>query len=188
MNGRRQTPSGRPADDADKAAFLAAPSTVQPSVRAPNPPPWQERGRHRSAPRSPVSHLELGPLASAVPSARVHARLVVQEWGFGGEFVEVVELLVSELTTNAVLASQALKTFLPSPIHLWLKPDHQRVTAVVWDGNPGPPVLKEDVPVDAEGGRGLLLVQVMSERWGWTPTPDSGGKSVWCIVAQKSAT
>jgi hypothetical protein len=53
---------------------------------------------------------------------------------------------------------------------------------VVWDANPQGPVCKTDVPVDAEGGRGLLLVDVMSERWGWTATADRGGKSVWCIV------
>jgi anti-sigma regulatory factor (Ser/Thr protein kinase) len=133
--------------------------------------------------RDPVSFLELGPLDNAVPSAR----LVVQAWGFDDGFIERAELLVSELVTNAVYASQPLATPVPSPIRLWLKPEGDRITVVVWDANPHEPVRRTDVPADAEGGRGLLLVDVMSEQWGCTfATPDRGGKSVWCIVGPET--
>jgi anti-sigma regulatory factor (Ser/Thr protein kinase) len=112
---------------------------------------------------------------------------VIQEWGFDREFAETVELLVSELMTNALSATRALRMFLPSPIRLWLMLDRNRVTIVVWDANPQLPVPKTDVPDGAECGRGLLLVGAMAERWGWTPTPGIGGKSVWCIVGPKTA-
>jgi anti-sigma regulatory factor (Ser/Thr protein kinase) len=136
--------------------------------------------------RNPLSFLELGPLDGSVPSARLHARLVLQAYGFEKGFIERAELLVSELVTNAVHASQALATLVPSPIRLWLEAEGDRVTIIVWDADPRGPVCKTDVPVDAEGGRGLLLVEVMSERWGWTATPDRGGKSVWCIVGPET--
>ena len=46
--------------------------------------------------QDPVSFLELGPLEGAVPGARLHARLVVQAWGFDDGFIERAELLVSD--------------------------------------------------------------------------------------------
>lgn len=36
----------------------------------------------------------------------------------------------------------------------------------------------------AEGGRGLLLVEAATDRWGVTPFPSGGGKTVWfeCVL------
>lgn len=98
----------------------------------------------------------------------------------------MVELLASELVTNAVLASQALHTDRPSPVYAWLRADGDQVTVAVWDASPELPVREADVPADAEGGRGLALVEAMSKRWGCTTTPHIGGKSVWCIVAPET--
>lgn len=50
------------------------------------------------------SYLELAALPGAVPCARLHARQVLREWGHGA-MVESVELMVSEVVTNAVRAS-----------------------------------------------------------------------------------
>jgi anti-sigma regulatory factor (Ser/Thr protein kinase) len=190
MNGSRQTPPGRPVGDIGSAGTVV-PDPVQHSVNGPHPPPWQERSRSGQAIWSPLSHLELGPLDSAVPSARLHARLVLQGWGFPDEFTQTVELLVSEFVTNAVFASQALlasqvaREPVPTPIHLWMRADGDQVTVTVWDANPQLPERTDDVSADAEGGRGLLLVEALSERWGCTETPHLGGKSVWCIVVPK---
>jgi hypothetical protein len=41
-----------------------------------------------------ASYLELGALPSAVPSARLHARLVMAEWGFAS-LADAAELIVS---------------------------------------------------------------------------------------------
>jgi anti-sigma regulatory factor (Ser/Thr protein kinase) len=103
------------------------------------------------------------------------------EWGLT-ELSEAIELLVSELTTNAMRVSQALKH--DSPIRLWLLSDKSRLLVMVWDGNPRTPV-RIDVTEDSEGGRGLLLVDTLSEQWGWYPSPDLGGKWVWCRVARE---
>jgi hypothetical protein len=50
--------------------------------------------RTPSCPRQ--SHLVLGALPTAVPCARLHARLVLAEWGLK-ESAETAELIVSEL-------------------------------------------------------------------------------------------
>jgi anti-sigma regulatory factor (Ser/Thr protein kinase) len=49
----------------------------------------------------------LGALPNAVPCARLHASLVLAEWGLKA-LAETAELIVSELVTNAVRASAAL--------------------------------------------------------------------------------
>ena len=94
-----------------------------------------------------------------------------------------VELIVSELTTNAVTASRALDGG-PFPVRLWLLSDRKRVLVLVWDACPDPPVRMEP-DLCAEGGRGLMLVEALSTRWDWYTAPwDSiEGKAVWALVA-----
>jgi anti-sigma regulatory factor (Ser/Thr protein kinase) len=125
------------------------------------------------------SYLELGALPIAVPCARLRAKQVVWEWGLT-ELSEATELLVSELMANATRASQALDQ--DSPIRLWLLSDKTRLLILVWDGNPRPPV-RIDATAHAESGRGLLLIDAISEQWGWHPAADLGGKWVWCRLA-----
>jgi hypothetical protein len=74
------------------------------------------------------SYLELGALPSALPSARLHARFVVAEWGLE-PIVDTVELVVSELVTNGVKASRELE-HLP-PVWLGLSGDADRVLIAV---------------------------------------------------------
>jgi anti-sigma regulatory factor (Ser/Thr protein kinase) len=131
------------------------------------------------------SHLELGALPSAVPSARLHSRLVVAEWGLA-ELAAAVELVVSEIATNAVQASAGLTgsryqgRWRPGrpPVRLWLRSDRERVLIQVWDGNDQMPRRPEPEP-DAEHGRGLLLVESLSAEWGAFRPDGSGGKVVW---------
>lgn len=122
--------------------------------------------------------LEYGALPSAVPSARLHARQIAWEWGLC-VLGENVELVVSELMTNGIAAAaRAIEPI--SVVRLWLLADTARILILVWDANPRPPV---PVQVDeyAESGRGLLLVQALSQRWGSYPTPQMGGKVVWAL-------
>jgi anti-sigma regulatory factor (Ser/Thr protein kinase) len=129
------------------------------------------------------SSLVLGALPSAVPCARLHARQVLWEWGLSG-IADTAELLLSELVTNAVQAARV--TYLP--VNVRLSANRVRVLIEVWDGNTQPPVprvLEEDVPaLDAEGGRGLFLVETLSERWGWYPTRNPEGKVTWCELGR----
>lgn len=132
--------------------------------------------------------LELGALPGAVPCARLHAKLVLWEWGVQ-ELAESVELVISELMTNALRASnelggargRALVSEGVPPVRFWLACDGRKVLIQVWDASYEPPV-REDVEPEAEAGRGLLLVEELSAQWG-SYVPDlSGGKVVWALV------
>jgi anti-sigma regulatory factor (Ser/Thr protein kinase) len=122
--------------------------------------------------------LELGALASAVPCARLHTRQVLWEWKLRN-LGESAELLVAELVTNAVKASRAMGH--PFPVRLWLASDSAQVLILVWDASLQPPV-RMDTSDEAENGRGLLLVEAISEQWGWCVREDNDGKFVWAIV------
>lgn len=125
--------------------------------------------------------VELGALPSAVPCARQRTRQVLWEWGL--EASDQVELIVTELMTNAVKASQSDQRI--ASIRLWLLSDKQRVAILVWDNNPRLPA-RIDAALDAESGRGLLLVEALSTRWGSYAHPDWGGKVVWCEISLES--
>ena len=100
---------------------------------------------------------------------------------------ESAELVVSELVTNAVTATEAATDGgIPQPVRLRLsaRMDDQRVQAVqveVWDTVSSLPKPSRDAPPDEPGGWGLVLVESMSERWGSYPAP-GGGKVVWAVL------
>jgi anti-sigma regulatory factor (Ser/Thr protein kinase) len=120
--------------------------------------------------------LELGALAGAVPCARLHARQVLWEWG---KQHENAELLVTELVTNAVKASRAMTQAFP--VRLWLASDSAQVLILVSDASPQPPV-RMDTSDEAENGRGLMVVEAISEQWGWYFREGKDGKVVWATV------
>lgn len=178
MSGSPNAPAGCASGELGGSMFQPR-SAGQPDARTVNPPAAQRQLAVIANGWPLSSYLELGAYPGAVPCARVHAQQLLWEWGLV-DVSDDVELLVSELTTNAVWASQSLEQTLP--IGLWLLSDRQRIVVSVWDSNPRPPV-RADAPEDAESGRGLLLVEAISERWGWYPPRDIGGKCVWCEVA-----
>ena len=124
------------------------------------------------------SFLELGALPGAAPCARLHARQVLWEWGLTA-FSERIELLVSELVTNAMRISRATAQYLP--VRLWVVSDREQIVIFVWDASPLPPA-PADAGGDVENGRGLLIVQAVSTQWGWEFPPGLGGKVVWARV------
>lgn len=102
-----------------------------------------------------VSALEFGALATAVPCARLHTNTVLHEWEIG-ELADDAGLIVSELVTNALKASQALQEI--RPFALSLRSDYTRLIIEVWDHSPREP-RSALAGGDAEGGRGLLVVR-----------------------------
>jgi anti-sigma regulatory factor (Ser/Thr protein kinase) len=136
------------------------------------------------------SYLELGAMPSAVPSARLHARLVIHEWGLS-DLADTVELMVCELVTNAVQASAKLNdstfrgTWTPGipPVRLWVQADEDSVLIQVWDGNNAPPHVERPTS-DSEHGRGLLIVQALCERYGVYGLDGCSGKVVWGVAGR----
>jgi anti-sigma regulatory factor (Ser/Thr protein kinase) len=134
------------------------------------------------------SYLELGAIASAVPCARLHAREVVREWELA-DLAWAVEQVVSELVTNSVRASKGLTAsrflgrWIPGapPVRLWLNSDKRRVLIQVWDGDEHLPVRQPVDDLHAEHGRGLLLIEALSEQHGVYRLDGATGKVVWAL-------
>lgn len=134
------------------------------------------------------SHLELGTLPTAVPCARLHARQVLWEWGLQ-PLADPVELIVSELVTNGLHASEGLTgsryagRWAPGvpPLRVWLHADDKHVVIEVWDGSDKLPT-RQEMNVGAESGRGLFLIEAMSTTWGSYQAEGSSGKIVWVLV------
>ena len=136
--------------------------------------------------------MELGALPGAVPCARLHTRHVLWEWALN-PLIDTAELVVSELVTNALNASEGLTTSrydgrLTSgtpPIRLWLLSDGTQVVIHVWDGNDLVPDPQEPDPED-EGGRGLLLVTHLCAAWGTYRLDHASGKVTWAATTPET--
>ena len=117
-----------------------------------------------------------------MPCARLHARHVLWERELTA-LSDTTELLVSELVTNAIQVSRT--TAPDTPIRLWLVCDTAQVLILVWDACRASPA-PTDASRDAENGRGLLLVDALSARWGCHFPPGMDGKVVWALIGAQS--
>src|SRR5215469_15535469 len=117
--------------------------------------------------RPPRAVLDLGAVPTAPGCGRAWTRQVLWEWRLVG-ISDTADLIVTELTTNAVLISrQAGQPF----IRLILTLDQGELAILVRDFCPGTPQ-PGNARADDENGRGLFLVQSMSDRFGWYPADD----------------
>jgi PAS domain-containing protein/anti-sigma regulatory factor (Ser/Thr protein kinase) len=112
-----------------------------------------------------------------LPDAVMHARRftarTLRSWRIG-DVADAVLLVVSELVTNALVHTQG-----PVRLDLTLRGDKVRIC--VTDSSPRAPAKPVLVDWESTGGRGLLLVEAMSEAFGSMPV--AGGKQVWSEIA-----
>ncbi|MGF0163729.1 ATP-binding protein [Streptomyces koyangensis] len=143
-------------------------------------------------PALPAAHLlyaaslRLAAVPSAVSCSRMFIRQTLRCWHVT-EHIDVAELVGSELVTNAVKA-----TGVAGPESTWTSVTAAHVIGVqsriigsglyveVWDNGEGAPVARCP-DADTEGGRGLLLIEAMADRWD-VYRPAVGGKVVWAEV------
>lgn len=93
-----------------------------------------------------------------------------------------VVLVVSELVTNAVAADAAAGAADDIEVELVVDPPHGHVVLAVTDASDKPlPPSPTQVPGDEDGGRGLLLLDVLADDHGWAPRPRGAGKCVWAL-------
>ncbi|UQI45905.1 ATP-binding protein [Streptomyces sp. HU2014] len=126
------------------------------------------------------------PRREAVRGARHAVAALMSRWGIGDEVRFRVELIVSELLTNAVQHAS------PGPggeIGLYLASDGGGVFVEVEDGGSTEASLFASFAVGAVGdgesehGRGLLLVEELGRgRWGWRRL-GNGHRVVWAYVS-----
>ncbi|MFI8218965.1 SpoIIE family protein phosphatase [Streptomyces sp. NPDC085932] len=114
-----------------------------------------------------VADWELPSDPAVVAEARRTATRQLAHWGLD-ELVFTTELVVSELVTNAIRYSTG-------PIRLRLIRERALVCEV-FDNGATAPHLRHPRTTD-EGGRGLLLVSQLTQRWGTRFIPD--GKIIW---------
>ncbi|MFD9432325.1 SpoIIE family protein phosphatase [Streptomyces sp. NPDC060002] len=114
-----------------------------------------------------VADWELPADPAAVAEARKTASRRLAEWGLA-ELSFTTELVVSELVTNAI-------RYAVGPIRLRLIRERALVCEV-FDGGATAPHLRHPRATD-EGGRGLLLVSQVTQRWGTRFLPE--GKIIW---------
>ncbi|MFE4588877.1 ATP-binding protein [Streptomyces laurentii] len=139
---------------------------------------------NRTAPQAPVTETMFSQLLSGTRrGARLARLLAVTELGTRGvppDVTERAEQIVAELAANAVLHERVpgrgfrLRLLLGgTPLAL-----HVEVTDARGDRLPTLP----KGATDGEGGRGLLLVNGLADRWGVVPFPPVG-KTVWAAIS-----
>lgn len=130
-----------------------------------------------------TTSIRLAAVSSAVPCSRMFVRDVLDRWKLG-DHIDVAELVVSELVTNAVKMTGPTS---PEPksweiethhvIGVQLRATGTSLFVEIWDGSPVAPVAKNP-DSNTEGGRGLMLIGAMVKQWD-VYRPQSGGKVVW---------
>ncbi|WP_151475908.1 SpoIIE family protein phosphatase [Streptomyces albicerus] len=127
--------------------------------------------RTRALDAEQVAVWDLAADPAVVATARQYATEQLTRWGLD-EAAFVTELVVSELVTNAI-------RYGGSPIQLRLIRDRALICEVS-DASSTSPHLRRARTFD-EGGRGLLLVAQLTDRWGTRPS--GTGKTIWAEQA-----
>ena len=139
------------------------------------PRPAERHERHaRPERRGCRVRLATGPAAPA--EARRRVRDAIRSWQVPVD-LDAALLLTSELVTNAIRheAGQGAQA-----VMLAIASSRGRLRVDVHDTSRSLPAVAE-VPADAETGRGLLLVETLSDEWGFYRTP--AGKAVYFTLA-----
>jgi hypothetical protein len=125
----------------------------------------------------------LGAFTTAPGCARAHVQDTLTNWELT-DYIEVAELLISEMVTNAGEAStdeQGKPIYVNGRMPLIvvrLVATGDGVVLEVWDLVSTLPEVQTPAAL-AERGRGMFLVETLSYRWAWKTAPDWPGKCVW---------
>ncbi|MFH7340171.1 SpoIIE family protein phosphatase [Streptomyces sp. KHY 26] len=128
--------------------------------------------RTQGLPASQVATWDIPADPALVAPIRKQAVEQLDVWGLS-EATFTAELVVSELVTNAI-------RYGARPIRLRLIHDAATLTCEVSDTNHTAPHLRRAKTFD-EGGRGLLLVAQLTQRWGSRYT--AAGKTIWAELS-----
>ncbi|MEV5438370.1 SpoIIE family protein phosphatase [Streptomyces sp. NPDC052682] len=127
--------------------------------------------RTRGLPASQVATWDIPADPSLVSPVRKQVLDQLDRWALA-EASFTAELVVSELVTNAI-------RYGAPPIRLRLIHDAATLICEVSDTSPTAPHLRRAKTWD-EGGRGLLLVAQLTQRWGSRHTAE--GKTIWAEI------
>jgi Histidine kinase-like ATPase domain len=170
----------------------------------PTAPGWTAQPRIATRTPPPTPH--------SVPAARLFALRTMERWGVTDRRYDVAAV-VSELMSNAIRHSLATAEADPGvvtgvatgpdadtgadaghpypvgtpwlPIRLGLLHPGPCVLCAVADPSTRAPVARRPGPLE-ETGRGLQLVESLSDHWGYCPAADGRGKVVWAAFSTSS--
>ncbi|MFE7313299.1 ATP-binding protein [Streptomyces sp. NPDC057555] len=134
--------------------------------------------------QSPQDAFHLPARRTSVPEARRRVSTLLHEWGAAQQVRDDVELVVTELFTNAVRHTDSEKV----GCEIAVVGAHIRIE-ITDEGGPGatsPHALPGSL--DQEGGRGLFLVGALSDSWGTRPDDGGSGQVVWADLPYRTTT
>ena len=94
-----------------------------------------------------------------------------------GDYADDAEMVTSELVSNAITHASAPRF----GVEIMRLEGCGAVAVIVTDPSPQPPV-KRYPDEHITHGRGLIVVDALSARWGWRP--EAPGKAVYAILAR----
>src|SRR5579875_494952 len=116
--------------------------------------------------------IELGPSPRSVAAARRFVARTSRRWTGGWLPLHRLQLIASELVTNALAVST-------DPIGVEMSVHHGQLEVAVADHHSDHPAVRHAGPL-APAGRGLVVVSALSDAWGVRARP--AGKVVWARV------
>lgn len=158
------------------ASIVVRPPTYAPDIRgwlpAAERPSALAHVDRRALPRTRIE-VDHGPHGPAQARAAVHQRAA--ELGLD-EVCDDVVLLVSEMVTNAI-------RYAAPPVRLEISSGDQDIVVAVTDGSTASPTPRQ-ADSEAEGGRGMLLVDMLTTEHGVRIDPP--GKAVWARMPRST--
>jgi anti-sigma regulatory factor (Ser/Thr protein kinase) len=120
----------------------------------------------------------LPPALSSVGTGRRFVQRLLSQWHLD-HLADVAVLLASEALTNAVVhAATAVRLEVRRDRELQVRvTDYSTAPVLSPVSALGLQSLMTDPDLEAESGRGLMLIASLAERWG--VTPQDAGKTVW---------
>jgi serine/threonine-protein kinase RsbW len=164
------------------ASRVTAPTRARASLTPPDP------GSRPATPPGRYASAQLDPTDAAPAEARKLTREFLARRDMRALTADA-ELIGSELITNALACVPRDSTGLAIIYAIHAAPGELRIS--VWDigpGHPQPAHPDPDPDPDDETGRGLTIIDALTAgHWGWKPTPKSGGKVTWAVLAAGSS-
>jgi len=118
--------------------------------------------------------VHFAPELAAVPVVRAGTRRLLTLWRVEPDAIDTAELVVSELVSNAVKATPPDDEF----IAVRIIAINGQVSVEVWSPPDADELVATQVGPDSENGRGLAIVEAVSDRWNAYRARD-GGLVVW---------
>ncbi|MGN6089014.1 MAG: ATP-binding protein [Actinomycetales bacterium] len=117
--------------------------------------------------------VDVPPTLTAASVARGVVRQLLHAWQLSSA-VDAAQLVVSEMVTNAVRHVGGEASF-----ELTIEAAGDEIRLALADGSSVRPLIRE-LRDDSLGGRGIALIEALTERWG--VEDHEGGKRVWVIL------